>query len=155
MLTLCPEVMPPAHTLPFPSAATSDGPAASLAKVSRKDARTIPLGILLALDPHARFAADGMAVRRGQTVREFAAERLRWIERYAPQSTSEDAPATAATVATPSPPPTAPAETGDMLDPIETLLGRLNVDDEPDELIIARVTGVRGVGGVGTRGGGW
>ena len=146
MLTLCPEVMPPAHTLPFPPA--SDGPAASLAKVSRKDARTIPLGILLALDPHARFAADGVAVRRGQTVREFAAERLRWLlgRPATPRATPSAAPTTA---------PTAPAETGDMLDPIETLLGRLNVDDEPDELIIARVTGVRGVGGVGTRGGGW
>lgn len=145
MLTLGPVVMPPAHTIPFPALAST------LAEVSPEDARTIPLGLLLALDPHARFAADGIAVRRGQTVQEFAAERRRWIASAAPWVPV--VPVAEQPAAPARPAPTAPQETGEMLDPIEALIERVDVEDEPDELLIARLTGVRGV--QGPRGGGW
>lgn len=150
MLTLGPVVMPPAHTIPFPALAST------LAEVSPEDARTIPLGLLLALDPHARFAADGIAVRRGQTVQEFAAERRQWIASAAPvvpvvRVPVPEVPEQPAAPARPA--PTAPQETGEILDPIEALRERVDVEDEPDELLIARLTGVRGV--QGPHRGGW
>lgn len=147
MLTLGPVVMPPAHTIPFPALAST------LAEVSPEDARTIPLGLLLALDPHARFAADGIAVRRGQTVQEFAAERRQWIASAAPVAPEVRVPVPEQPAAPARPAPTAPQETGEILDPIEALRERVDVEDEPDELLIARLTGVRGV--QGPHRGGW